>query len=193
MRWNPDTDYIQILKDNEWVDYKLAGLLTHYLFKNGEFMNEATGAEATNYRSSPFATRGDVVNTTSVSYENGKMVLTMTVPSSNTNYTYHCGTVFISPSINFYKLGVSKIKVNYSTVGTDGNYDARAYLAKSKSDNFSYSQELPSSGANVSGTYEFTKIVDSMCYIAFTLNCWHYSGQTNTAKLYIDDIVLEFN
>ena len=43
MRWNPETDYIQILKDGEWVNYEKAGLLRKYLYFNGDTKDEITG------------------------------------------------------------------------------------------------------------------------------------------------------
>lgn len=190
MHYDEKTDMIQIFFDGKWKDWKSANLQTYWLFKDGEYLNGATGIQASNNIPSTLISASHIRTTPSVTME-GNRIKAVVSQSGTNNAGQYTGSLFLLQSVNFSALGATRLVINCTTSGDTNNYDFRTCMANSRENNFS-AQSLTMHPANKTEEYSIP-INSGYPNFAITLGMWHYNTQTNSATLYINSIRLEFD
>ena len=117
----------------------------------------------------------------------------ITSASGTSNANNYCiGSVYITPQINFVKLGAKKLCIVCETFGDDGNFDFRVYQTATTNSSYTSLVGGTMEPVNTAKTIEITRFVNQSVYIALSLGMWHYSGRSNYAKISISEIYLEF-
>lgn len=174
MRYNPETDMVEICYNGVWENWKFGNMQDLLLYYYGDENTALTGGwSAYAYKT---VTSNSTVFTPTITKESNRMKVSITGTSSSWYY----GSVFADKTIDLTNIKTIEIVVNsVKNIGTSGNM--WFFVTSTKENNY---DELAKATITKDGTYT----IDVTGLTGNHYVCFGFNAYNNTTSCYVESI-----